>query len=668
MASKSTEKNLIQKIGIALFVLALTVFTGSLTMSHYELDFAAVEEGLNNEYFYSFVEKNRDLMAGKEYSSSFTFLDAFDEFMKQVQADIKTDVTEVQGLTTSDGAYWSSILQDWQLKSLTFPVTKASSTGFLPGNIGLIFFLSIILGIIGALLYIMPHRRFHPGIKNNHIYHSSMHSRGWLGIAAGVFLIGFYLLLYFYPEHMVNWVLLVDPVSMALKGQPASNWFLYGFLYTIAILVMGIRMIIKYRHNRYQMIRTGSVMFFQTAFAFLLPEIMIALNQPSMDLKNIWPLNYSFFFDYNLNDLTSSGGFGLFLLFWGIILFVVAVPVITYFFGKRWYCSWVCGCGGLAETLGDPYRQLSDKSLQAWQIERWIIHAVLVFAVVMTVIVLYSYLPLAAEVESGINKTNFVYLVSALLVLVPLYVQLRNNKAKVFEPLSMIIMWVAAAGVILFLNYNHFILENYKAAIKINRWLFVGIAAAVIGGMVLLHRRRNPDVNPAKVYQIALIFFVAIAGWQWLGYADTGKELLSYNSYDVRTIYGFSISSIFAGVVGTGFYPLMGNRVWCRFGCPLAAYLGLVQRLKSRFRITTNGGQCISCGNCSTYCEMGIDVRAYAQRGQDIVRSSCVGCGICSAVCPRGVLRLENAASDIDTRSSELRAIHISENEVRMLS
>ena len=39
---------------------------------------------------------------------------------------------------------------------------------------------------------------------------------------------------------------------------------------------------------------------------------------------------------------------------------------------------------------------------------------------------------------------------------------------------------------------------------------------------------------------------------------------------------------------------------------------------------------------------MGIDVRAYAQKGQNIVRSSCVGCGICAEVCPRGVLKLEN--------------------------
>jgi polyferredoxin len=86
----------------------------------------------------------------------------------------------------------------------------------------------------------------------------------------------------------------------------------------------------------------------------------------------------------------------------------------------------------------------------------------------------------------------------------------------------------------------------------------------------------------------------------------------------------------------------MGSRVWCRFGCPQAAILGLFQRLFSRFRITTNGGQCMSCGNCSTYCEMGIDVRAYAQKSENIVRASCVGCGVCAAVCPRGVLKLEN--------------------------
>jgi ferredoxin len=45
---------------------------------------------------------------------------------------------------------------------------------------------------------------------------------------------------------------------------------------------------------------------------------------------------------------------------------------------------------------------------------------------------------------------------------------------------------------------------------------------------------------------------------------------------------------------------------------------------------------------------MGIDVRWYAQRQENIVRASCVGCGVCAAVCPRGVLSLENGATHAD--------------------
>jgi len=407
----------------------------------------------------------------------------------------------------------------YAVKDLKYSLTKAATISPVKSNPTLYLFLTFGLCMIGSLLYILPKLQLPPGVKNNGIFFNVMKNVQWLGILTGSWLIAFYVFLYFYPEYMTNWVLMVDPVSRFLSGNQAGRFFLYGFIYTLCILVMGVRVLINYRHSKYQILRTCSVMFFQTAFAFLIPEIMIRLNQPYFDFKNIWPLDYSFFFNNRLDTLLANGGLGVFMLVWGIALIVIAVPVLVYFFGKRWYCSWVCGCGGLAETLGDPYRQLSNKKLSAWKIERWMIHGVLVFAVVMTGGVLYTYF------------TN--------------------------------------------------------------------------------------------------------SSW-----------VLFFDSYKLREVYGAFIGAGFAGVVGTGFYPLMGNRTWCRFGCPLAAYLGIIQRFKSRFRITTNGGQCISCGNCSTYCEMGIDVRWYAQRGQNIVRSSCVGCGVCSSVCPRGVLNLEVKEED----------------------
>jgi ferredoxin len=60
---------------------------------------------------------------------------------------------------------------------------------------------------------------------------------------------------------------------------------------------------------------------------------------------------------------------------------------------------------------------------------------------------------------------------------------------------------------------------------------------------------------------------------------------------------------------------------------------------------------------------MGIDVRAYAQKGENIIRSSCVGCGICSAVCPRGVLKLENATEENRINSNP---ISIGNNSIKI--
>ncbi|MDX2136101.1 MAG: 4Fe-4S dicluster-binding protein [Saprospiraceae bacterium] len=429
-------------------------------------------------------------------------------------------------LTGLNSQFQAAGISKYSRDEYLFSIAKHTATGVYWDQPFLFFILIVLVGALGALIYMIP--AFFdgmPGIKHNGLYFNSATNQGLIGILAGTFLIGFYILLYFYHWLIAEWITLVDPVAQVLRHEPASKWFMYGFLYSVAITVMGVRMFAKYRHSAYQRLRTASVMFFQLCFAFILPQILYQLHLPEDDLKNIWPLNYYFFFDWNIAKHIDSGAIGTFMLVWGIILAAVGVPLMTFFFGKRWYCSWVCGCGGLAETAGDPFRHLSDKSLSAWKIERWMIHSVLVFAVAMTAL-----------------------------------------------------LWI------------------------------------------------NVATNQGVLHAFSQSFY------KW---------------------YAFLIGSAFSGVVGVGFYPLLGSRVWCRFGCPMAAWLGLWQKKASRFRITVNGGQCISCGNCSTYCEMGIDVRHYAQRGQDVVRASCVGCGLCAAVCPRGVLRLENAAADAGVRTTK---------------
>ena len=424
------------------------------------------------------------------------------------------------------------------------------------------------------------------GIKNDGVFFKSLSARGLWGWILGIFVSGFYVVLYFFPEYMglvkdgsnKGIIALFDPLSRGLSGNPASQWFVYGTLYTVAIFAFGIKFIWKYRHNRYEIIRTVSVMFFQTAFAFLIPEFMSRLNGklPYYDLKNIWPLNYYNFEKYRINSFIDAGDVGVGMLIFGVVSIFVISPVLTYFYGKRWYCSWVCGCGGLAETAGDSFRQLSDKSLFAWKVERWVVHSVVVFVTLMTIAVVYSYL--------------------------------GNDTSKYWLTKDVFLLGSAAIMTLVFVLV-----------------------------MVFKRDQLQKDATYGAVGYFVII--MALVGFHF--FSGDGNVFL-FKAETLRTWYAFLIGAVFSGVIGVGFYPIFGSRVWCRFGCPMAAILGFQQRLFSRFRITTNGGQCISCGNCSTYCEMGIDVRAYAQKGENIVRSSCVGCGICSAVCPRGVLKLEN--------------------------
>ncbi len=308
------------------------------------------------------------------------------------------------------------------------------------------------------------------------------------------------------PLDRAAWIL-----HLGRHGQAGAKWTLYGAAYTAAVTVGGVAMLRRYRHNRYQVVRTIVVMVVQATLAFSVPLWMKLAGHPEHYFSYLWPLKFEYFTPEFLRHNPAP------IVVWSLLGSLVLAPLLALAFGKRWYCSWVCGCGGLANTAGEPFRHLSDKSERAWRFERVSIHVTLVLCVVTTALVL------ASAFAQGSHP-------------------------------------------------------------RLDQW--------------------------------ALRF---------------------------RTNYGLIVSALLSGVVGVAAYPVGGTRVWCRYFCPMAAVLGIFQRA-GRFRIRVKEDQCISCGMCSTHCEMGIDVRAYAQRNESFTRASCVGCGMCAEVCPRGVLRLENAS------------------------
>ncbi|NJL29001.1 MAG: hypothetical protein HC897_14490 [Thermoanaerobaculia bacterium] len=272
-------------VGLVLFLIGFAIFLGSAGSSHYRLDDATfqrlADSGAIQGHHQQALFEELGALKDRDYGSVFTFLN-----------DVERKLLETNERLEGGSQIW-----DYDRGQYEMAIAREAATGPAAEHTMLVFLLSIVLAAAGALLYFLPRLGMEPpGIKNNGVMTSPAKSRGAIGIAAGVFLIGFYVLLYFFPAYITGWIRLGDPISQALRGQPSDRWFFYGLLYTFAVLVMGTRMAINYRHSRYQLVRTASVSFFQLGFAFLIPAILTALNKPSLayDLKSAWPLDYSF--------------------------------------------------------------------------------------------------------------------------------------------------------------------------------------------------------------------------------------------------------------------------------------------------------------------------------------------------------------------------------------
>ncbi|MBZ5515786.1 MAG: NAD(P)-binding domain-containing protein [Acidobacteriia bacterium] len=180
--------------------------------------------------------------------------------------------------------------------------------------------------------------------------------------------------------------------ALSLFNRPWAFW--YSVLYTLFVTAFGLQALKRWgldRKDRFQVWRYISLMSFQWAI-FLIPEFLFqwavkyewvghklatdpAFAQQSWRAYGIvyaWPLFfYTFFFDPHIIWVV-----------WGILLTFVIIPILVLWHGKR-YCSWICGCGGLAETFGDRWRHLAPKGRASIKWE-WMNLAVLVAAVVVT--------------------------------------------------------------------------------------------------------------------------------------------------------------------------------------------------------------------------------------------------------------------------------------------
>ncbi len=185
--------------------------------------------------------------------------------------------------------------------------------------------------------------------------------------------------------------------TMSFFDRPWSFW--YTVMYTALMTYFGIEALKRWgldRKDKFQIWRFVSLVSFQWVFFFIIPEFLFnwavkyqwigekLAGDPQFaeqawrayGVVYAWPLFfYTFFYDPHQIWVV-----------WGVLLTFIIIPIFVLFHGKR-YCSWICGCGGLAETFGDRWRHLAPKGKESIRWE-WMSLAVLIFATIVTVLML----------------------------------------------------------------------------------------------------------------------------------------------------------------------------------------------------------------------------------------------------------------------------------------
>ena len=249
---------------------------------------------------------------------------------------------------------------------------------------------------------------------------------------------------------------------------------------------------------------------------------------------NAWPLNMSAF---KVNPVAGPGDpewwhmVGIVGVVWAVVLTFIIIPLFTIRYGKI-YCSYICSCGALAETVGNSFRHRGPKGDWPRRLEKYG-YIFILLATIATIADLMGWAP---------------------------------------------VLWMK------------------------------GSAAYGLGLLGFGEKTGEP-------------FRLNLLGW-----------------YDIW------VGTFLAGAMAIGLYPFLGQRIWCRMWCPLAFWMNFWGRW-STFKITPEKGKCIDCNVCNQFCQMGIDIKGRALRGEPVtlVDTPCVGCQECIVRCPMQILHLGDA-------------------------
>ena len=157
-------------------------------------------------------------------------------------------------------------------------------------------------------------------------------------------------------------------INAEVSGAPPT----FGYVFVGVVLLAGL---LAYKRHGSKYVRNMLLISLTVQLVFFLAIPYWLLNT-GLGLNIAWP--------YFPEVLWDAGT----LVLWYYIISFVFLPVVVFLFGRRAWCSFICGTGVMAETLGDKYRVNGSKGSGISPFFTWLKWFILVGTIVFTVLML----------------------------------------------------------------------------------------------------------------------------------------------------------------------------------------------------------------------------------------------------------------------------------------
>jgi NAD-dependent dihydropyrimidine dehydrogenase PreA subunit len=152
-----------------------------------------------------------------------------------------------------------------------------------------------------------------------------------------------------------------------------------------------------------------------------------------------------------------------------------------------------------------------------------------------------------------------------------------------------------------------------------------------LGRKLFKRRRTLPAALDRPARYLKYVVLAVFTVWTWAAAELVMRPFDPWATYHHLTsaelFATFPIGLAVLGVTVAG--SLVYDRFFCKYLCPMGAFLGIISKLGA-FRVHREADVCIDCGACDKACPMNVNV----SHADDVKSAECIQCAECVNACP----------------------------------